>query len=324
MLDFAKKEQIVDVNDKASIAESNLAAANGALGNLIAERTKNEQLWKQVEAAGDINLPQFLTNSVIEGLRGQRKALEVEYQEKLETFKPSYPGMVQISNKIKEIDQQIAAEAKAIKDSLKAAYESSLALENETKARITTLQQDVLALQDRSIQYNILKREVDTNRELYGSLLQRYKEVDVASGVGTNNIFVVDAAQMPGAPSSPNLMRSLRFAFLLGLGAACGVALLLEKLDDKVRSPEQVEQVSGLSLLGVIPKVVSVDEELADPRSGLGGSLPIFVHRAAIHHGPRSAKNAGHYQRGAVRRKITHLAGHRQTLRHHRTESAVG
>ena len=84
----------------------------------------------------------------------------------------------------------------------------------------------MLALQDRSIQYNILKREVDTNRELYGSLLQRYKEVDVASGVGTNNIFVVDAAQMPGAPSSPNLMRSLRFAFLLGLGAACGLALL--------------------------------------------------------------------------------------------------
>ena len=206
---------------------------------------------------------------MIEGLRGQRKALDVEYQEKLETFKPSYPGMVQISNKIKEIDQQIAAEVKAIKDSLKGAYESSLALENETKERIETLQHDVLALQDRSIQYNILKREVDTNRELYGSLLQRYKEVDVASGVGTNNIFVVDAAQMPGAPSSPNLMRSLRLAFFLGLGGALGVALLLEKLDDKVRSPEQVEQVSGLSLLGVIPKVTSVDEEFADPRSGL-------------------------------------------------------
>ena len=177
--------------------------------------------------------------------------------------------MVQISNKMKEIDEQIAAEVKAIKESLKAAYENSSALERETKERIETLQKDVLELQNRSIQYNILKREVDTNRELYGSLLQRYKEVDVASGVGANNVFVVDAAQMPGAPSSPNLMRSLRFAFLLGLGAAFGMALLLEKLDDKVRSPEQVEQVSGLSLLGVIPNVASVDEELADPRSGL-------------------------------------------------------
>ena len=62
MLDFAKKEQIVDVNEKSSIAESNLAAANAALGNIIAERIKNEQLWKQVEGAGEINLPQLLTN----------------------------------------------------------------------------------------------------------------------------------------------------------------------------------------------------------------------------------------------------------------------
>ena len=100
MLEFAKKEQIVDVNEKSSIAESNLAAANAALGNLIADRIKNEQLWKQVEGAGEINLPQLLTNSVIARLREQRKALEVEYQEKLETFKPSYPAMVQISNKI--------------------------------------------------------------------------------------------------------------------------------------------------------------------------------------------------------------------------------
>ena len=137
------------------------------------------------------------------------------------------------------------------------------------KARIETLRQDVLDLQKRSIQYNILKREVDTNRELYASLLQRYKEVDVASGVGANNVFVVDQAELPGRPSSPQLFNALRFAFLLGLGAALGTAYLLERIDDKVRSPEQVESVSGLSLLGVIPKVASVEDELADPRSGL-------------------------------------------------------
>ena len=109
MLEFAKQQQIVDVDDKSSIAENNLASANAALGNLISERTKNEQLWRQVENADAINLPQLLSNSVIEGLRSQRKTLVVEYQEKLETFKPNYPAMVQIDNKIKEIDQQLAS-----------------------------------------------------------------------------------------------------------------------------------------------------------------------------------------------------------------------
>ena len=146
LLDFAQKEQIVIVTEKASIAENNLASANAALGSLISERIKNEQLWKQVDTASGVTLPQLLTNSVIDGLRGRRNALVTEYQEKLETFKPGYPVMVQINNKIAEIDRQLAAEVKTIKGSLKASYENSLNQEEEMKKRIETLRGDVLDL----------------------------------------------------------------------------------------------------------------------------------------------------------------------------------
>ena len=165
-------------------------------------------------------------------MRSKRKDLEIEYQQKLEIFKPSYPEMLQIKNQIDEIDRQLANEQK----------------------RVVTLKQEVLDLQKRSIQYNILKREVDTNRELYTSLLQRYKEVDVASGVGANNVFVVDRAMLPGSPSSPRLFRALLMALILGLGAGFGVAYILERLDDKIRSVEQLELISGLTTLGVIPR----------------------------------------------------------------------
>ena len=209
LLDFAQKEQIVAVTEKSSIAENNLAAANTALGNLISERIKNEQLWRQVEGADAINLPQLLTNSVIDGLRGKRNALVTEYQEKLETFKPDYPVMVQINNKIKEIDRQLATEVRTIKDSLKGAYQSALSQETEMKARIDTLKADVIDLQKRSIQYNILKREVDTNRELYNGLLQRFKEVDVAGGASANNVFIIERAEIAaGAVLTPIVARS--------------------------------------------------------------------------------------------------------------------
>ena len=125
LLDFAQREQIVAVTEKSNIAESNLSAAYATLGSLASERIKNEQLWKQLETANAINLPQLLSNNVIDGLRARRNALVTEYQEKLETFQPSYPSMVQIDNKIKEIDRQIAAEVKTIKASFKAAFESS-------------------------------------------------------------------------------------------------------------------------------------------------------------------------------------------------------
>lgn len=270
LLAFAQKEQIVDASDKASIAETNLASANSALGDLISERAKNEQLWRQLEATDATkSIPQLLSNPVIEGLRSQRKALSVEYQEKLETFKPGYPAMVQITNKIKEIDRQLATEVQTIKDSLKATYKSSVSLENQMRSRVEALKQEVLDLQKRSVQYNILKREVDTNQELYTSLLQRYKEVDVASGVGANNVFVVDKAELPGSPSSPRLTRALVMALFFGLAAGFATAFVLERLDDKIRSPEQLELSSGLSVLGVIPKASIVEQELRDPRSAI-------------------------------------------------------
>ena len=175
---FAQDKQIIDINDKSSIAENNLSSANAALGNLISERTKNEELWQQVEAADAIELPQLLSNKMIEDLRSKRKDLVVNYQQKLQIFKPSYPVMVQIKSQIDEIDRQLASEVQTIKQSLKAAYESSLAQEEEMKKRIELLKQDVLDLQKRSIQYNTLKREADTNRDLYTSLLQRFKEVE--------------------------------------------------------------------------------------------------------------------------------------------------
>jgi len=272
LLDFAQKEQIVAVSEKASIAESNLASANAALGSLVSERIKSEQLWRQVETADAINMPQLLSNKVIEGLRDQRNTLVTEYQEKLEIFKPGYPAMVQIKNKINEVDRQLAREVQTIKDSLKAGYEGAKTQEEEMKKQIELLRAEALDLQKRSIRYNILKREVDTNRSLYEGLLQRQKEVDVAGGVGANNIFVVDRAELPRSPSSPRLFRSLLLALVLGLAVGLGAAYLMEQLDDSVRSTEEMERQTGLATLGIIPKVAPgklPEMEFADPRSAL-------------------------------------------------------
>jgi polysaccharide biosynthesis transport protein len=270
LLEFGQKEQIVSAVEKSSIAESNLASANATLGSLAAERIKNYELWKQVETAKAINLPQLLSNGVIDGLRAKRNSLETDYQEKLETFKPSYPAMVQISNKITEIDRQLASEVNTIKRAYKAAYESSLSQEEEMKKRIEMLKAEVLDLQKRSIEYNILKREVDTNRGLYDGLLQRYKQVDIAGGVGANNVFVVEKAALPQSPSSPRLARTLMISLALGAMAGFGSAYLLEQLDDTVRTPEDLERVTGLPTLGIIPKSErgkTFEEELVDPRS---------------------------------------------------------
>src|SRR5712692_9733009 len=114
------------------------------------------------------------------------------------------------------------------------------------RKHIATLRFDALDLQRRSIEYNILKREVDTNRSLYDGLLQRYKEVDVAGGVEANNVFVVDRAMLPGSPSSPGMSRALLVAFAIGLSLGLAAAYVLERFDDRIRSAEDIERISGL------------------------------------------------------------------------------
>ncbi|NUJ81726.1 polysaccharide biosynthesis tyrosine autokinase [Methylocystis sp. FS] len=271
-LSFAEKERIVVTTDKASIAENNLAAANSALGGIVAERIKNEQQWRQVESAPGFDLPQILTNKGIEELRARRNGLSTELQEKSDMFRSDYPDMVKLRNRLKEIDRQLGFEIKTIKNSLKSAYEASLNQENEMKRRVEELRNETLSLQKRSIQYNQLRREVDTTRALYENLLQRYKEVDVASGAGSNNVFIVDAAELPGGPSAPNKTKSLTLALALGLMCGVGAAFAREHFDDKIYSMVEAEQATGLPILGVIPLVKNPEQlaaQFADRRSAI-------------------------------------------------------
>jgi polysaccharide biosynthesis transport protein len=187
--------------------------------------------------------------------------------------------MIQIVNKIKEIDRQIAAEVGTIRNALKAAYESSLSEESEMKARIETLREEVLNLQKRGIQYNVLKREVDTNRGLYNSLLQRYKEVDIAGGIGTSNVFIVERAALALAPSEPNIPRYLIIALAMGFGLGVTCTIVLEMLDDRVRAPDEMEQISGLATLGIIPRPDEgqAGDALIDPRSAMSEAYRSFA-----------------------------------------------
>lgn len=269
MIEFAQKEQLIASNDKDSKGPTIFEQASNALATATAERIKNELQWKQVEAANAINLPQLLTNATISQLRASRGALTADYQEKSGTYGPNYPAMMEIKNKIAEVDRQLAAEVKTIKASYKAAYEASLAQEKELKRQVETTRNETLDTQKRSIQYNILKREVDTTRALYESLLQRFKEVDVASGVNVNNVFVVDKAELPGAPSYPIRSKFLGGALIAGLLASVGLAYLLERFDDVVHSSEEAEELSNLAMLGIIPKVANPQDAAEDLRSGL-------------------------------------------------------
>jgi polysaccharide biosynthesis transport protein len=262
---FARQEELVKAGDDkgGSIDTQVLQGFTAALTQAQQDRIRAETLYNSVQGAGIQALPEVMDNKTIQGLKERKSKLETDYQEGLKVFKPAYPKMEQIASQITEIDAMIAREIENVRASFKARYEAAKAQETALVAKLQESRQDILGVQDRSIQYNILKREVDTNRQLFEGLLQRLKEVGVAGGVGTNNISVVDKAEVPGGPHSPNPRRNLMIALFLGLFGGIGLAFLFEHLDDTVKLAEEMEQQLGLPVLGVIPHTrVSSGEKL--------------------------------------------------------------
>ncbi|MGQ4659009.1 polysaccharide biosynthesis tyrosine autokinase [Lysobacter sp. F6437] len=254
VVQFSAQEQIVSVgDDQPSLSAQSLSQLNNALGAVQDQRIKTEAMWRQATSGSGMGLPQVVENPLIQTLREQRAVLESEYQEKLGTYKPDYPDMVRLRGQIEELDRQVATEVGNIRTAIETQYRSALAQESLLRDQISGLKGDVLDLQGRSIQYNILKREADTNREIYDALLQRYKEIGVAGGVGANNISVIDRAVVPNGRHSPRLALNLAVGLLLGLFGGVLLAFLLHHLDRTVKTPAALRDLTGRPVLGVIP-----------------------------------------------------------------------
>jgi capsular exopolysaccharide synthesis family protein len=215
-----------------------------------------------------------ISDPTVQGLGQQRSALEAQYQQKLALYKPDFPEMVQLRNQIDSLGKEIARQRSSVSGStsnnLRAEYQAALARENALQAKVNEGKAGLMALRERSIQYTILQREVDTNRSLYDALLQRFKEVGVAGGVGANVVSVVDRAQVPGGPFKPNLPLNIMIGLAVGLLLGLGTAFSIEWIDDTIKTPDDVGTKLGLASLGVIPGVgkgLAVREQLEDPRS---------------------------------------------------------
>jgi capsular exopolysaccharide synthesis family protein len=274
---YATTQQIINLREAdtpdgeaQSLVATDLSALNRSLSTAKAERIAAEERWRQAARAPLMTVPEVLNNSAIQRLTESRANYEAEYQQKLSLYRPDYPEMVQLKARLDEIDGQIQTIATGIRNSINGQYMVALNAERALQGRVNGLKGDILDLRERTIQYNILMREVDTSRTLYDGLLQRYKEVGVTGGIAANNISIVDRASPPQKPSKPNLLLNLAIAAILGLGLGLAAAFIFEALDETLASPDDVESKLGLPLLGVTPLLVKGEspiEALRDVRS---------------------------------------------------------
>ena len=250
--EYAKKNQILNLGDKGSATTQTFVDFSTALTQAQQERIKAETLYNQVRLNPE-SAPQAVVNEAIRAYKEQRARLEADYAKNRSVFKPDYPAMVQARAQIAELDARIKTEVNNILSSIRGQYMAAVKAEEQLKNKVAASRSEVLTVQDRSVDMNLLSRELDTNRQVYDSLLQRLREVSVTAGITTNNVSIVDQASVPLFPASPNLKVNIGLGVLLGLFLGMLVALLREQMDDSVKSVNDIEGPYRLPLLGLIP-----------------------------------------------------------------------
>lgn len=238
---------------RRTLASANLEALNGELAKATADRILAESEVQQ--RTGDRNA---LDNTALNHMREERATAEAEYAKILVQFEPEYPTAKALSAQIAALDQSIATEETRSRAGTSARYQEALLRERQLRAQVDQLKAQFSGERRDSIQYNIFQREVDTNRQLYNGLLQRYKEIGVA-GVGANNISIVDRAQRPDNPSSPRLLLNIALAILVGGGLAAAYVFIMEQLDQTIKDPSDLKSKLGIAALGSIPDLEKED-----------------------------------------------------------------
>lgn len=251
-----------------SLVSDQLAALNTSLAAATADRIAAEsRLGRGREGAS----AEALENVAISRLRENLAEARAEYARLLAEFTPEYPAAQALKARIDTLQSSLRSEENRVSLTLENQYRDARQRESELQAQVEALKSGFNDQRRRAIQYNIFQREVDTNRQIYDALLQRYKEIGVASGLGSNNVSIVDRATPPDKPSSPKPLLNVVIAAFVGLLAGIGLALLREQLDEGFSDPTEVERRLGVPLLGVVPRVDEEDRisEVRDPKSGL-------------------------------------------------------
>ena len=283
---YAQQKQILTLDEKTNVMSQTYQDYAGALSKAEQERIKTEALYAETKRNPEAAV-QIVDSKATNHIKEAKWKLEVEYQQNLRTFKPEFPKMVQLRAQIAELEAQLKGEAAAMVALAKSQYESALAQETQLRERLNQTRKQVLTSQDSSIDLNLLKREVDTNRQLYDSLLQRLKQVGVSSNLTTNNVSIVDAANAPLFPYKPNLQSNLLAGLGIGLFLGLCLVFLLEYMDDSIKFPDEVERVLGVPLMGVIP--------VGDKKRSDANSIAIDVHsdpRSSMAEAYRSVRTA--------------------------------
>ena len=256
MQKYSQDKDLVFLSNTESTTVQKFEEINTAYTQAIMGRIQAESTYRELREINIDTLTQFMNNPLIQELKTQYARMKNEFDEKSKIFKPNYPEMVQLRARMDSMKNELLSELQKAADAAEAEYRSALKKEGSLKDLLDRQRGDVSKMNSNAILYNSLKIEVENKRKLLNNLVEKQNETLVSSrlaGLKTSNISIIDRAEIPDQPISPKKKLNLILALFFGLFGGIGLCFIIEQLDNTVKGPEDIEKISGLPSLGVIP-----------------------------------------------------------------------
>jgi len=273
---YKEEHDAVAVEDRQNIVVQRLGDLNSAVTKAKTGRIEKEAQYNQLKSIQGTpaveSFPAVVANDYIQKLKSELGDLQRQQAQLSEKYGDRHPEMIKIRSAVQSTQAKLDLEVSKVVQSVEAEYQAALAQERSLVGALDSQKGEALSLNRKGIEYSVLNREAESNRQVYEALLQRTKETGISGELKASNIRVVDTAEVPKWPILPRRQTDLTTAALSGLVLAIGLVFLFEYFDNRVKSPQELRAHLGLSFLGMVPAIDASGPSLVN-----GGVPPHFA-----------------------------------------------
>ena len=250
---YEKDNQIWNVDERQNITTEKLSDLSKDLTEAQEDLLQKEAVY-QMAHSGNINaLPAVHDSPLIQQLEARQTDLDQQYTDALGQFGPNYPRVQRLQAQKTELIQAIEDEKKNAVARVDSDYKGAQARLNLLSQALEGQKAEANDMAQRLVQYNLLKHDEDSNKQIYDGLLEKLKEAGISAGLRSSNIRIVDPALTPAYADRPQKSRNILLAALVGLVGGIALAFFREYLDNTVKTPDDIEALTGLPSLAVVP-----------------------------------------------------------------------
>jgi succinoglycan biosynthesis transport protein ExoP len=252
---YQRQNQIWQIDEKQDITTEKLADLSKAVTDAQTALAEREALYRMAVSGNVDALPEAHGNLVVEDLLKRKSDLDEQYAEAVTQYGPNYPKVQRLAAQQKEVDDDLANARKTMVETVQEEYNTARTHVEILQESLDKQKLEANDLAEKLVQYHILQHDAESYKQLYDGLQQKLKEATITAGLHSTNIRVVDPALAPAGPSRPQKARNILLAFLVGMVGGVGLAIFREYLDNTVKSPDDVEALTGLPSLAVVPSL---------------------------------------------------------------------